>query len=334
MDGTMGGYHAAINRSSTKWVIDLQGGGECASQAGCDSHRGTQFSSSKYFKKCIDLAHFCTDDDTNPKLRYFNRVFLPYCSQDLWTGTRTTNGKDTFGYYFAGHNILAAVLDELDSAGLTDATDIILTGESAGGIGVWPNVDWIAERYPRARVVAAPIAGFYFFAYPYDGPQHTSSGLVDFREAAWPSHYNLWGSFVDKSCAAAIEPWRCVLANNSFPYIQSEAFIVEAQTDKVVLLYHDWIPNQDPNWSKDVQRYFESWHYNMTIALAPSMNVNSKNGVFNPACFIHTKFSASGPFLDGKNYLQAFQEWFFGEGEVKIKLQDSCGILCNPSCAH
>jgi hypothetical protein len=33
-------------------------------------------------------------------------------------------------------------------------------------------------------VVGAPIAGFYFYAYPYDGPDHTdgSAGLADFRE--------------------------------------------------------------------------------------------------------------------------------------------------------
>jgi len=54
--------------------------------------------------------------------------------------------------------------------GLTAATDIVLTGESAGGIGVWPNLDWLAARYPKARVIGAPIAGFYFFGEVHPRP--------------------------------------------------------------------------------------------------------------------------------------------------------------------
>ena len=39
-----------------------------------------------------------------------------------------------------GHdNILAAVLDDLLDAQLVAATSIVLSGESAGGVGVWPN---------------------------------------------------------------------------------------------------------------------------------------------------------------------------------------------------
>lgn len=37
--------------------------------------------------------------------------------------------------------------------------EIILTGASAGGIGVWINVDYIGTRFPAARVTAVPIAG-------------------------------------------------------------------------------------------------------------------------------------------------------------------------------
>ena len=68
--------------------------------------------------------------------------------------------------------------------GLADAATVVLTGASAGGIGVWINVDHLQSRLPHARVIGAPIAGFYAFAYPYTGAHHTSSTLADFREAA------------------------------------------------------------------------------------------------------------------------------------------------------
>lgn len=334
MDGSQAGFYLASNLSSNSWIIELQGGGECATKKNCDARKGSPLFSSNFFPKTV--VHRFLNAQQNTMLNTFNRVLIPYCSQDLWTGQRKNNSEETFGYYFSGHLIIDAVLTELENnANLKDAIEIIVTGESAGGIGVWPNVDWISERYVNARVVAAPIAGFYFFAYPYNGPGHTGNRLTDFSKSAWPSHYTLWQSFVDETCANALnEPGYCILANYSFPFVKSNAFIIEAQTDQVVLLYHDWIPNnQDPDWSNDVKRYFSEWHDNMTIALEPSMSKDSKNGVFNPACFIHTGFNLQSPLIEGLNFVQAFSKWFFNEVD-KVKLQDTCGILCNPTCKH
>lgn len=237
MDGSPGGYYLAANSSSASWVIELEGGGECASKVNCDGRKGSALISSKYFPKDHSPSFLLADSDANPRLRTFNRVFVPYCSQDLWTGQRTSASDETFGYYFAGRHVLAGVLDALDaSSGLGGAKEIVLTGESAGGIGVWPNLDALAERYPKARVVGAPIAGFYAFAYPYTGPGHTSSRLADFREEAWPGHVALWDAALDTSCAAALGPsraYRCMLSNYSYPHVSSHVFITEAQTDKV-----------------------------------------------------------------------------------------------------
>ena len=103
---------------------------------------------------------------------------------------------------------------------------------------MWPNVDYVAQRYPNARVTAATIAGFYFYATYYDGVNHTTpSGMADFREAAWPATYDLYQAYVDEDCRAAMEaagqsPGGCLLSNVSFPYIQSDSFVIQAQTDR------------------------------------------------------------------------------------------------------
>jgi hypothetical protein len=353
MDGSPGGFYLETARgppaaAATSWVIELEGGGECASQRLCDARRGTPLASSLHFPASATLGNLASGNpEHNPRLARWNRVHVPYCSQDLWMGTRTTNasgqdpavGNGTLGYYFAGHRILEAVLAELAAAhGLGDATNIVLTGESAGGIGVWPNLDWLAQQFPAARVVGAPIAGFYFFAYPYQGPGHTDSGLADFRAPAWPQHAKLWGSFVDEDCRRALgdRAYACSLANYSFPFVTSDAFVVESQTDKVVIEYHDWVPaSQDPHFSQEVRAYLTAWQANMTRALAPAMDGgNKKNGVFNPACFIHTGFDADGPLIGNASYYAAFDAWFHGEKPELWKLQDDCGILCNPTCPH
>jgi len=337
MDGSSAGFYFAPATNSTwanSWIIDLQGGGECATQKNCEKKVNTALGSSKYFKQQVELGFLEQSDPVNnPTFSQWNRVFIPYCSQDLWTGTVTAPNSNTWGWYFAGHKIFEAVLNALHE--LDSAEEIILTGESAGGIGVWPNLDYLAQRYKRARVVGAPIAGFYFYAHPYTGTGHTSSDLADFREEAWPSHYQVWQSFVDADCKAGMPktPWACILSNNSYPYISSEVYIIESGVDQVVTLAHDWVPNQDPFWTSEVKDYLQEWHNNMTIALAPALSAKSTNGVFFPACYIHTAFGTSSPLIDGLNFIQGFHSWYFNE-TTPTKLQDKCGILCNPTCNH
>ena len=110
--------------------------------------------------------------------------------------------------------------------------------------------------------MGATVAGFYFYATYYDGPDHTNpGGMADFRESAWPTTYALYDAFVDESCREAFEqkglsPSACMLANNSFPYIESESFVIQAQTDQVVLTGHDCWP-ADHMFESDEQVFME-----------------------------------------------------------------------------
>lgn len=68
--------------------------------------------------------------------------------------------------YFHGHKIVEAVLNMTrDDYTLTDATDVILTGCSAGGIGTFFNCDFVAEYMkalnPNTRVSCRPEAGWF-----------------------------------------------------------------------------------------------------------------------------------------------------------------------------
>lgn len=246
LDGTNAGYYAqgASNEDDAlKWVIYLDGGGECDSESACLAQTDSALGSSKYFANESDPSGWYLASDYcpyNPTFCGWNHVKDPYCTQDLHSGQVKEASEDTWGLYFSGHLVLEAILDDLDKPpyNLIDATDIIVSGVSAGGIGVWMNVDYIASRYPKARVTAATIAGHYFYATYYEGENHTDSGgMADFRESAWPTTYALYDAFVDESCKSAFEeagesPSACMLSNNSYPYIQSDSFVIQSQTDR------------------------------------------------------------------------------------------------------
>ena len=347
LDGSFGGYHyaPATTRNDT-WLFYLEGGGECASESSCKYQRDTKLGSSTKWMNPRHLSNpmyqlASGDAVENPALYGAHRVYLPYCTQDLWSGSSPTAGE--WGLHFGGRLIIDAIIDALLPQGLADAATVVLTGASAGGIGVWINVDHLQSRLPHARVIGAPIAGFYAFAYPYTGAHHTSSTLADFREAAWPDHVSLWKSALPTACVAARgggdAAAACMLSNYSAPTVAAPMFVVEAQTDSVQLGAHDWVPKDHLN-DTEVQAYLSEWKANQTVGLQATLK--PIDGWFNPACFIHTGFHHAAPRLHdpttGKGYAygDAFAEWLAatlaGGGAAPLRLMDDCGLMCNPDC--
>jgi len=244
LDGSQAGYYfqpASTPDASSKWVIYLNGGGECASEESCLAQTTSALGSSKYFSESVDANGWYLASDYcpyNPDFCGYNHVFDPYCSQDLHSGQRATPSPASFNLSFSGHHILANTLDHLDTtANLTLATEILLTGTSAGGLGVWMNVDYVAARYPKARVTAVTIAGFYFYATYYTGENATAPGMADFRVEAWDSTYDLYNAYVDESCREFYEkggnsPSACMTANQSWAHVGADSFAVQSQTDQ------------------------------------------------------------------------------------------------------
>jgi len=58
--------------------------------------------------------------------------------------------------------------------------------------------------------------------------------------------------------------------------------------------------------------------------------LKDEDGLFNPACLMHTGFWLDGPFINGINFMQAFNDWMF-DGK-RVILKDDCGILCGDNC--
>jgi hypothetical protein len=355
MDGTRSGYYyepSSDLSNSKKWVFYLFGGGECDNQYSCEYQLNTSLGSSDYFAANYSdtsswylASGYCPN---NPGLCTWNHVGVPYCSQDLHSGQITEPSDATWGLYFSGHIILESILDALDELyNLKEASEIVFTGASAGGIGVWMNVDYVAKRYPNARVTAATVAGFYFYATYYSGENHTEpGGMADFRESGIQAAYKLYDAFVDETCKTAFEaankdPAACMLSNNSFPYIESDSFAIQAQTDQTVLCGHDCFP-EDYMFESPEQAFMMEFSKNMSVALAPLLDSkpitrkrHPKSGAFSAACYIHGDFSHSKPLINGMNYNQAFNYFYFNYTTVDssfYKVADDCGIMCNPTC--
>lgn len=155
------------------------------------------------------------DPSVNPDFHGWHHVWLVYCSSDMWTGARVDEAfpgtfGDGSGMLFRGAHIADAALAHLLSgiepggASLTDATEVLVTGSSAGSLGMVANVDRIAAALPStARVRAVGDAGL---AGPFPP---TLEALVETKNT---EQIAVWSSRLDGDCEAALaepERWRC-----------------------------------------------------------------------------------------------------------------------------
>ena len=112
------------------------------------------------------------DPSLNPSFYDYNRILVPYCSSDLWIANDTRFSEINFTsqqqfltyiyspessslqFVFRGKVIVQSVIEELAQIGLFNATDVILVGTSAGGIGAVNNANWLLEELHQSTNIS------------------------------------------------------------------------------------------------------------------------------------------------------------------------------------
>ena len=108
------------------------------------------------------------DCKVNPLFCHHNHIVLPYCSSDLWLGNDTRNlGPENEEIFFAqrykpdsselqfvfrGAEIFQSAIIDLLHFGLDKATELVLVGSSAGGIGVLNHVRWLRDLFRNSAL--------------------------------------------------------------------------------------------------------------------------------------------------------------------------------------
>jgi hypothetical protein len=139
-------------------------------------------------------------------------VQVLYCSSDDWSGNQLAGGAytptDPTTWNFEGRAILNAVIADLTAShGLNSATEVLFSGGSAGGVGVFANANPVSKLIPSAaRYAVYPDA-----AFPDGGLDYSASGAApNYTSSATPnqtvkreSGLPLWNGSGDPVCAAA-----------------------------------------------------------------------------------------------------------------------------------
>lgn len=250
LDGSPGAFYAkrGSGSGSNKWVLFQQAGGWAMSPADLVYRAGTALGSTA--RDPASTTEWSEEDlltgntTSNPLFHDWNSVYLRYCDGASRAGHRaealSINGTRI---YVRGADVLRATLDALlspspggDMPSLAAATDVIVAGGSAGGLGVLLHADYVAARVhtaaPAARVRAVANDGFFVDGASIWGGAHVFTGVFEGIAAL----ANATGGAPEQgngACLATTRPaWRCFLAEVLLPHVATPTFVFNSFQDE------------------------------------------------------------------------------------------------------
>eukprot|EP00937_MAST-01D_sp_MAST-1D-sp2_P000899 g899.t1 len=350
-DGTPAGFYFEPSASGdvSKWVLELEGGGICESNADCVSRQQSDLGSSKNWGPSITNGGQLSPNATvNPDFHDFNRVFLPYCSGDIWSGTQLTSidpwnaGEGAATFVFAGHTIVQAAVAKLQDyvGGPGVVKELLLEGCSAGGIGTFANADWVAAQFPGAKVRANPQAGYFGLAierYAHFVANTTDPDPHHYQDNGWMANISMYRPPAVERCLAddpAATQLACGEPPRYYPYITTPTFVSENTADS----YQVFVQGECP---QDQQPEPEAFVAYLRDVLAGSLHETvvqgrkaATDGLFAPACLAHCLAwnGADAPTVGGKTHQQAMGDWYHGRTGSHMLINDDASIGTLLSC--
>ncbi len=160
MNGTSTGIGINKTSASKNLVIFMQGGNACFNAASCSvtAHKNGYGPADFDTEKAqLDSTPFFDRTSAANPLKDYNYVYIPYCTGDLHFGDNDTmvGGK---ARTFHGYNNVLLYLQRI-VATYPDATNVILSGVSAGGFGSALNYDQVSKAFPTLHVTLIDDSG-------------------------------------------------------------------------------------------------------------------------------------------------------------------------------
>lgn len=356
MDGSMAGYYIRPGTDQSLFVIYLKGGGGCTTEDDCTARNGTKLGSSRDWPDSMKGGTLLDGNcEKNPDFCDATAVHIGYCTGDVHVGNNTETSDETWGFYFDGHANFAAIIEKLIADnGLGDATNVLLTGGSAGAIGAFLNVDWLADRLgPSVNVRVAPVAGWYtpgalqgdlpsiFTPSDYD---HFVAG--ENGNAFYDAFINSTDIIPDRvkakdllnsDCLADYAPnewWACMSLHQAYHYIKSPVFSIHTQYDSNQIFKTQGMAPENPEDSEleSLKRYIEMWGNATRVSLGKILNNETKtpkdqpDGLFAASCLSHG--TNQQVLIDGQSWMPILRDWFFGIGQKSqyYRLVEMCPV--------
>jgi len=307
LDGTPPVYYhrKGTGSGANKWFLHQQGGGWCYDLNSCVGRAGGSLGSTKADRQNSSLngGYFSTDQAQNPLMYNWNAVKLRYCDGASLSGdkaTPTVVGDTTL--HFRGRAILDAEIKSLLSdRGMNKATDIVVSGCSAGGLATFLHCDHWADAVAKAtsgksKVACMPDSGF--FLDEDRDPTYGSKmrNVFKFQESS--------SNGLNAACVAAHkstgDPEKCIFAEWTSEHIKTPTFPLQSE-------YDSWQTGNVMGKGDDATQ--NEFGRNLTARVHALFLKHPQHGIFLDSCHHHCG-AWNGPQIDGMKSGVALQEWY------------------------
>jgi len=330
LDGSGAGYfiQKGTPASANKWVFFFQGGGACVDEPSCKARAQTVLGSSLQWPNTLSDNNNVLSDSlmVNPDFYTWNHVHVPYCTGDVHIGSWSS--PNPWGLFFSGYNNMVAIVTHLRTTGtLNNATEILISGGSAGGLGTFHNTDYFFQTFTRAKVRASPQGGWFMpNASTFDDWSHGKSSLAN------DSTVHLWKAQLHPECVAYMKlNWfECISVDVMYSFLATPVFVVQNQFDTNQIFVWLGCPRSSPL----TQNFIE--YYGDRLRLSAQQIKPQSDGAFLASCLEHTAnlHLTSGTRINSVSYSQALGDWYFNRKPSSMYI-DHCPDKkpCNPKCA-
>ncbi len=160
------GYGASMNTQSKKLLIYLEGGGACFNGITCATNpNGSDVSAEIATVEGLN-KRIMSRENSNNRFKDWNFVYVPYVTGDVHMGNNQNANLPDGGpseQKMMGYANLTAIVNDLkDYAIRNDFDEILVTGISAGGFGVYLSFLQVAEVFPNIQLTALVDSGPIF----------------------------------------------------------------------------------------------------------------------------------------------------------------------------
>ena len=368
LDGGPAGYYfkkATSTKSANKWVLHFHGGGWCYDEYECLYRAQTGLGSTSKMESTYTIGGpLDEDENNNPDFYDWNHVTFAYCDGASFAGELAdpliVEGKPI---YFRGFRILkAAIADLIQNRGMKTATDVFLTGESAGGLSVYLHADQIRDMLPSSvkRYKAAAFSGIFL-------DHGNAEGKMVFTDQLKKVYtmQNCSGS-VDLHCLLSKSPrymWMCMFGQYSMAHMESPLFVSNSNYDRIAtqciigaepIVTHPAVYGNCsavPGWAtcendgkctKEQWDIISEWGNTFNDIVSTDSKMTSKgNGLFEYSCHKHSSEMRyegwNTVVVQGTLMRDAIGKWYFSDDEDASKhtyrdCKNNGNYCCNPTC--
>ncbi|XP_047126435.1 uncharacterized protein LOC105844922 [Hydra vulgaris] len=344
IDGSPPGYYLrkGWNNGATKWIIHLHGGAWCYNVHSCSKRRGTILGSTKNSAKENINSFFhgilSKNQNVNPNFFNWNVVVLSYCDGGLFSGNRKKFliGKGKI-FYFQGRKILKVLIEDLYKKSLQSATDVVLSGTSAGGLAVVLQGDYMRHFLPKnANVRGLCDAGIFL-------DRSSSLGIYLARQQ-FKALYSLHKPILNKECLASFsrkEKFLCLFPEYALKYLKLPIFLVNSLYDHWQLSELEGIQCVYDQSKCNTKQHdlILNFRNHMYSVLTKIKTFKKDTGVFANSCLVHGQaiidYTWSKVRINNSSIEDSFFKWFLDRNLQSDELRHfkaDCKFPCNGTC--